>query len=75
MEAFLTSLGYNNWVLPALLIIPVIGALLLLVMRGGKADSDDSANRSARMVAFATLLIEFIVSIGLWWSFDPANSG
>ena len=75
MEAFLTSLGYNNWVLPALLIIPVIGALLLLVMRRGKADSDDGANRSARMVAFATLLIEFIVSLGLWWTFDPASTG
>jgi NADH-quinone oxidoreductase subunit M len=75
MEALLTSLGYNNWVLPALLIIPVIGAVLLLFMRGGKSDSDDSANRSARMIAFATLFIEFVVSIGLWWSFDPANAG
>ena len=75
MESFLSSLGYDNWVLPALLLIPVIGAVLLLVMRGGAADSDEGANRSARMVAFVTLMLEFIVSAGLWWTFDPANSG
>jgi NADH-quinone oxidoreductase subunit M len=72
MESFLTSLGYNNWVLPALLIIPVIGAVLLLAMRG--SDADESSKRSARMIAFATLLIEFLVSIGLWWTFDPTTS-
>ena len=32
MNSFLDSLGYNNWVLPALLIIPVLGAVLLIVM-------------------------------------------
>jgi len=30
MQALLESIGYNSWVLPALLIIPVIGALLVL---------------------------------------------
>ena len=29
MSAFLQSIGYNSWVLPALLAIPVIGALLV----------------------------------------------
>ena len=75
MNSFLGSLGYDGWVLPALLLIPVIGALLLLVMRRGAADSDESANRSARLVAFVTLLLEFLVSAGLWWTFDPASSG
>jgi NADH-quinone oxidoreductase subunit M len=74
MEALLSSLGYNNWVLPALLIIPVIGALILLMMRRS-ADDSDAANKSARMTAFVTLLVEFLVSIGLWWTFDPANAG
>ncbi|HEX6576395.1 MAG TPA: NADH-quinone oxidoreductase subunit M [Gemmatimonadaceae bacterium] len=73
MEAFLNSTGYNDWVLPALLIIPVIGAALLLVMRRGKDDADDGANRSARTVAFVTFLVEFLVSIGLWWTFDAAS--
>jgi len=29
MTAFLTSIGYQHWVLPALLIIPLIGAALI----------------------------------------------
>jgi NADH-quinone oxidoreductase subunit M len=75
MEALLRSIGYDNWVLPALLLIPVIGAVLLLVMPKGSDDGDVESNRPARMVAFGTLLLEFIVSIGLWWTFDPANAG
>jgi NADH-quinone oxidoreductase subunit M len=75
MQAFLTSMGYDNWVLPALLIIPVVGAFLLLALGQRGDDGSEGANRTARMVAFATLLIEFLVSIGLWWTFDPANAG
>jgi NADH-quinone oxidoreductase subunit M len=75
MQAFFNSLGFHDWVLPALLIIPVVGAVILLLMRGRAADSDEVANRSARMVAFATLLIEFLVSTGLWWTFDPSSAG
>ena len=75
MEALLRSIGYDNWVLPALLLIPVIGAVLLLVMPRGSDDGNVESNRPARMVAFGVLLLEFIVSIGLWWTFDPANAG
>ena len=74
MEAFLHSIGYDNWVLPALLLIPVIGAVLLLLMGRGARDGDDSSNRSVRLVAFSVLLIEFLVSLGLWWTFDPASA-
>ena len=75
MQDFLTSLGYNNWVLPALLIIPVAGALILLAMGQSASDGSDSSDKSARMVAFFTLLIEFLVSIGLWWTFNPTSAG
>ena len=77
MEALLQSIGYESWVLPALLIIPLVGAIILLGL-GQTAGSDpqaSSSNGQARVVAFAVLLIEFIVSAGLWWSFDPANTG
>jgi hypothetical protein len=30
MKAFLESIGYNDWVLTTLLIIPVIGAAVLM---------------------------------------------
>ena len=72
MQAFLNSLGYNSWVLPALLVIPVVGAVILLLMGRGASRESEAANKSARTVAFITLLVEFIVSIGLWWTFDPA---
>jgi NADH-quinone oxidoreductase subunit M len=75
MEALLRSIGYDNWVLPALLLIPVIGAVSLLVMPKGSDDGNMESNRPARMVAFCVLLLEFIVSIGLWWTFDPASTG
>src|SRR6478672_8375858 len=77
MEAFLQSIGYDSWVLPALLIIPLVGAIILLGL-SQTADSDaelSGANGQARAVTFAVFLIEFIVSAGLWWTFDPTNTG
>src|SRR5687768_2142161 len=75
MLEFLADIGYERWVLPALLLIPLAGAILIYVARIGRGRVDDIANAaSARVIAFATLLVEFIVSAGLWWTFDPARS-
>ncbi|MBA3340305.1 MAG: NADH-quinone oxidoreductase subunit M [Gemmatimonadaceae bacterium] len=75
MREFLLSVGYDAWVLPALLIIPVAGALLLLLSgsRSAREPDADQGNHSARMIAFGVLVLEFLVSLGLWWSFDPAS--
>ena len=73
MAAFLESLNYNAWILPALLIIPTIGALLLWV-HGAVAGQDESAAMTARRLTFAILVFEFVLSMGLWWSLD-AQSG
>jgi NADH-quinone oxidoreductase subunit M len=77
----LTSIGYQSWILPALLIIPLIGAAAIwLHGRGPSANatlSDEVASgaaRSPRSLALITFAIEFVVSLGLWWSFDPANA-
>ncbi|MDO8502984.1 MAG: NADH-quinone oxidoreductase subunit M [Gemmatimonadaceae bacterium] len=77
MEAILRSIGYDAWVLPALLLIPVAGAALLLAMTPGASDAEglERSNRSARLIAFGVLLAEFIVSAGMWWTFDPSNAG
>ncbi|HUQ18732.1 MAG TPA: NADH-quinone oxidoreductase subunit M [Gemmatimonadaceae bacterium] len=79
MSAFLQSIGYNSWILPALLIIPAIGAAILFATTprdsGDDPDRMLAANQSARTIAFVVFLIEFIVSAGLWWSFDPAIKG
>ncbi|HYC52015.1 MAG TPA: NADH-quinone oxidoreductase subunit M [Gemmatimonadaceae bacterium] len=80
MRDFLSSIGYMDWVLPALLAIPVIGAALIWLTptpkrRGIAVGGDEIASGIAsgpRMLAFAVLLVEFIVSLGLWWAFDPA---
>jgi NADH-quinone oxidoreductase subunit M len=77
MTEFLRSVGYDSWVLPALLIIPAIGALVLLAMSRGSADpaAVERRWRSARAVALVFFLIEFVVSVGLWWTFNPAAQG
>jgi NADH-quinone oxidoreductase subunit M len=77
MASFLDSVGYNDWVLPALLIIPLVGALLLVVLapRGAEGSALERANRTARIIALVTFLVEFLVSVGLWWSYDPSQPG
>jgi proton-translocating NADH-quinone oxidoreductase, chain M len=77
MANFLDSVGYNAWVLPALLIIPLIGAaILLLVPKHGRAEVEGGVeDPHARQIAFYFFLLEFVVSLGLWWSFDPHNTG
>lgn len=72
MNSFLSSIGYNNWVLPALLIIPLIGAAVLLALGSVRGHGEvDRGRESARWIAFVVFVLEFVVSLGLWWSFDP----
>jgi NADH-quinone oxidoreductase subunit M len=77
MRSFLESIGYNGWVLPALLIIPVIGAALLIALTSLNSDVTrrEAANRTARMIALGFFILEFVASAGLWWSFDPSVAG
>ncbi len=83
MSAFLTSIGYQHWVLPALLVIPLAGALVIwvhgAVTRPRCAPGGDEVATGVaaapRGWALATFAIEFVVSLGLWWSFDPGNTG
>src|SRR5579885_3203672 len=79
MNAFLTSIGYNSWLLPALLIIPLVGAAVIWAVGAhAEPDEDEIASGKAagpRTIALATFAIEFVVSLGLWWSFDPAAAG
>jgi NADH-quinone oxidoreductase subunit M len=77
MADFLKSINYDSWVLVALLLIPLAGALLIWADGAAKqslADADANAGR-ARMIAFLTFVLEFVVSTGLWWSFDISNPG
>ena len=77
MTDFLNGIHYNSWILPALLIIPVIGALLVWAHGASRSSLEDAdANAGpARQITFWTLAIEFVVSCGLWWSFTPGVAG
>ena len=71
MHAMLASIGYNRWILTALLLIPIVGAVALALQAGGSRGRDAAARMgAARRLAFAFFVIEAIVSVGLWWSID-----
>ena len=77
MRALLESYGYNGWVLPALLAIPVVGALLIWLHSATVGRRLPAAQQmsAARNIALAFFLVLFAVSLGLWWSLDPADGG
>jgi NADH-quinone oxidoreductase subunit M len=103
MPAFLESIGYDGWILPALLVLPLLGAIGIWVhgaisrpdrravaVAEGMPDEGTAAHvgvapggvvvvpepsAAARGLAFGILLLEFVLSAGLWWSFDPSNGG
>src|SRR5215213_3990938 len=80
MPAFLTSIGYHSWVRPALLIIPLLGAAAIWIrgamvhLPAGEDEVASGAGAAPRWIALIAFAVEFIVSLGLWWSFDPASS-
>jgi NADH-quinone oxidoreductase subunit M len=65
MTAFLQSIGYGQWILHALIVLPLLGVVPVLL--GGE--------RSARWTALVVTTLEFVLSIGLWWALDPGQGG
>jgi NADH-quinone oxidoreductase subunit M len=72
----------DQWVLPTLLLLPLVGALLIGLV-GLAYEGDDERKRSlSRIIALGILILEFLVSVDLWTglpgmvsAFDPANTG
>jgi NADH-quinone oxidoreductase subunit M len=54
---------YAAWVLPALLAWPLVAGLAVLLLPG----------RFAKYCALVASLIEFAISVPLWWTFEPAG--
>src|SRR5256885_1613449 len=54
---------YHQWLLAALLAWPALAALVVMV----------APSRWARHVALAASLVEFAISVSLWWTFAPAG--
>ncbi len=63
MNQLLASIGYNSWVLHALLVIPTAGALLVAAL----------PKEAAKRTALVITVVEFLVSLGLWWSVNTAT--
>ncbi len=50
--------------------LPLLGALLIILMRA----EDPSVDRNARWMALWTTLITFVISLILVWRFDPSTA-
>jgi NADH-quinone oxidoreductase subunit M len=61
MLSLLDSIGYGEWILHALLWLPLVG--MVLVLMGPEA--------RAKQLAFVWSLVVLGLSLGLWWAFDP----
>ncbi len=61
----------GNWVLSALLILPVVGAILIGLLRGESKET----LQNARYIALWTTIIVFLLSLYAWSQFDPAKPG
>ncbi len=65
MTALLDAMGYTDWILHALVWLPLLGMALVLAVPEARA----------KLVAFGYALGLFVLSLGLWWAFDPAEAG
>jgi NADH-quinone oxidoreductase subunit M len=63
MSDFLTSTGYQSWILHVLIALPLIGVVPVLL----------GPETMAKRTALVVTTLEFLLSVGLWWSLDPAN--
>ncbi|MGD2121709.1 MAG: NADH-quinone oxidoreductase subunit M [Gemmatimonadota bacterium] len=61
MLSFLESIGYGDWILHVLLWLPLVGMALVLMGPAARA----------KHVAFGWSLVLLVLSLGLWWAFEP----
>ncbi len=65
MTALLDAIDYAGWAPHALIWLPVLGMGLVLWVE----------EERAKNLAFWWSMLVFVVSLGLWWSFDPTQGG
>ncbi|TLP49010.1 MULTISPECIES: NADH-quinone oxidoreductase subunit M [Cohaesibacter] len=62
----------NNWpLLSTVVFLPLVGALMILLVRG----DDAIARRNINNVALWTTIVTFLISLLIWNQFDPENPG
>jgi len=57
-------------ILSTITFLPLLGALLIVALRG----RDEAASRNARFIALWTTLVTFALSLLLWRDFDPSTA-
>jgi NADH-quinone oxidoreductase subunit M len=60
MNEFLSAIGYPQWILHVLLALPLVGVVPILL------GSPATAKRTALVIT----ILEFVLSLGLWWAVD-----
>ena len=65
MKELLASIYFDRWILHALILLPLAGTVPVLL----------GDERSAKRMALAITTLELILSLGLWWAFDPSQAG
>ena len=64
MTDFLARLDFAGWVLHALIVLPLVGIVPVLL----------APAVHAKRIALAVTVIELVLSLGLWWAYDPAGA-
>src|SRR3954471_24300196 len=65
MIQLLQSIGYNRCILHALVLLPLAGVVPVLL----------GDERGAKRMALIVTTLELLLSVGLWWAFDPTQGG
>ena len=65
MSELLASISFDRWILHALVLLPLAGVVPILL----------SDERSAKRLALIVTTLELLLSLGLWWAFDPNEAG
>src|SRR3954468_9771856 len=65
MSQLLASISFDRWILHGLVLLPLAGVVPILL----------GDERTAKRMALIVTLLEFVLSVGLWWAFDPEQGG
>jgi NADH-quinone oxidoreductase subunit M len=64
MNQFLLSLGYERWILNALILLPLVGVIPIVLAPAARA----------KQIALWVTLVELVLSLGLWWAYNPSDA-
>jgi NADH-quinone oxidoreductase subunit M len=63
MTDFLDTIGYGQWILHALVVLPLLGVVPVLL----------GPESSAKWTALLVTTVELVLSLGLWWALEPGR--